>query len=288
MTYDNRSVREHMTPAPHTIDAELSVADAWERMRTLGVRHLPVIERGQIVAMLSEREVGWVCEMARCDPSAMPVADVATPSPCIVAPGTPLHDAVRLMAERRADSCAVVDDDRIVGILTTTDAMHLLAALLSARSGIHVCRLRPSEVRARILAEHQVLRSIYVEVEDLIGRVQEGERDADGSLRERCRELYQTLLGHIELENTILAPALRQTDGFGPVRADELLREHERQRAVLFEALASLDDGAALKLVRTVQPLIVSLRIDMAHEEQALLNPDLLKDDLVAVEASTG
>jgi hypothetical protein len=68
-----------------------------------------------------------------------------------------------------------------------------------------------------------------------------------------------------------------------------LLREHEQQRRLLRYALSSLDETtAASTLVLSVRSLLASLRADMVHEEHALLNPELLKDDTVDCDMMTG
>ena len=133
-----------------------------------------------------------------------------------------------------------------------------------------------------------MLRSIYEKTAELARRVLARDVDAQGHLRERCRELYQTLLRHIELEDAILAPALRETDAFGPVRAEALLREHRRQRNLLLEALDSTDARSTLELAHNVVLLIADLQVDMAHEEVALLDSELLKDDPISTSANSG
>jgi hypothetical protein len=143
---------------------------------------------------------------------------------------------------------------------------------------------RPSEVRALILAQHEALRVVYAELDALLISARRGDAEGERTLRERCRGLYQMLLRHMATEDAFLAPALREADGFGSVRADELLREHDRQRRLLRYVL-SPGDGTAVAL--TVAALLQDLRADMAHEEHALLDPDLLKDDPVDVGVCT-
>jgi CBS domain-containing protein len=52
------------------------------------------------------------------------VADVMTPNPVVVRPGTPLRSAIQTLAERRISGMPVVDDaGNVVGILSETDLM---------------------------------------------------------------------------------------------------------------------------------------------------------------------
>jgi len=46
-----------MVSDPITIDSSLNVQDAQEIMRSWGVRHLPVVENGQLVGVLSDRDI---------------------------------------------------------------------------------------------------------------------------------------------------------------------------------------------------------------------------------------
>jgi len=283
-----RPVGELMTPLPHVVGADQSVADALSRMRALGIRHMPVVHEDRVIGVLSEREASLIHDIPQCDPSIMAVGDLVSSEPCSVAPDAALSFAVESMAAAKSDCCVVLDDERMVGILTSSDIMHLLSTLLCSRSGPKDHGLRPSEVRARILAEHRVIRGLAQTIVQLAGQVLEGDEQADAPLRERSREMYQTLLRHIELEDTILAPIIRDVDSFGPVRAGQMQTEHERQRKELHDALAALDDSSAMGLAATTRELVKALLIDMGHEERALLHEDLLRDDLISVDTSTG
>jgi hypothetical protein len=278
-----------MTPVPNAVSVDQSVIDARERMQALGVHHLPVMEEGQLVGVVTERELRSIVDLGQADPAALAVGEVVSRGSCMtVAADTPLIDVVRDMADRGADCCAVIHEGQLAGILTTHDTLRLLVTMLSESGPPRGSSVRPSAVRERILSEHQVLRSIYEKTGELAQRVLASDLDAQGPLRERCRELYETLLRHIELENAILAPALHEADAFGAVRADELLQEHRRQRALLLEALDAADDQPALELAESVTRLIVDLHVDMAHEERALLDSELLKDDPISVGANSG
>jgi CBS domain-containing protein/hemerythrin-like domain-containing protein len=288
MPHSKRTIREQMTPLPHTIDDQQTVARAAERMEALGVHHLPVTRDEGLVGVLSSQDVELLRAVDPDAPSRIPVAEAMRTDICAVDPEKPLDGAVRAMAKGTTDCCVVATEGRVLGILTTTDALHLLADLLSARVGLADHGLAPSEVRERIVHEHESLRTMMERIETLAASVIDGDARADAALRTETRELYQTLLRHIELENAILAPALRETDAFGPARADGLLREHERQHGLLHSALASLDEHPAKELARTVASFIEDLRRDMEHEEKALLDPELLKDDPITTNSFTG
>jgi iron-sulfur cluster repair protein YtfE (RIC family) len=148
--------------------------------------------------------------------------------------------------------------------------------------------LRPRDVRALVRAQHAGLRSLCGEIDALLARVRHGDAQAERALREHCRALYQCLLRHVAFEDAIISPALRQTDGFGPERADELLHEHEGHRRLLRYAMSSFDEPrASVALLQTLPPLLESLRAGIAREERDLLDADVLPDDAVVAQTVT-
>lgn len=50
-------VADYMTPAPEVLQPDNELAEAAHRMLELGVRHLPVVRCGQLVGVLSVRDV---------------------------------------------------------------------------------------------------------------------------------------------------------------------------------------------------------------------------------------
>jgi len=151
-------------------------------------------------------------------------------------------------------------------------------------------RLRPSDVRARILGEHVEIRRLIDALEELAAEeAATGVRVPGrfGALRGR---LLEYLLAHIDVENALLVPALRELDAWGQVRAEALLRHHEEQRAWLASLLAATTapPPVGAELVRWVSIIAETLRDDMAHEERDLLHANLLRDDLVVLDAFGG
>ena len=283
------TLRELMTPVPHAVTADSTVAEARSRMRALGIRHLPVMHEGCVVGVLDEQTLVALCEHGSADPHALAVGDVLDREAwLLVGPEMPVTAVLQSMMERRVDCAAVVEQGELTGILTAQDLMPVLAEVLFTGAPRPSQPPRPSAVRTRILAEHSVLRALYGTIEGSARAVLEDEPDATGPLREDCRELCNILLRHIELENTVLAPALHELDAFGPVRAQQLIAEHERQRSVLTAMLVSIDEGRDRELAGDVLRLLGELRIDMAYEEETLLHPGLLRDDPVMPDTEAG
>ena len=122
-------VRDWMSPDPITGSPTTTIAEGRRLLHAHGIRHLPVVEDGRLVGVVSDRDL-------REDPTAVPRDDAAEreleavmSSPAhVVDVDAAIGDAARLMLSRRISALPVVDGDgAVVGLVTTTDC--LLASL---------------------------------------------------------------------------------------------------------------------------------------------------------------
>jgi acetoin utilization protein AcuB len=123
-------VRQFMTPAPHTIGPTRSLAVARHMMQEHGIRHLPVLDGGRIVGLLSERDLLLVETVPNVNPTNVRVEEAMVQEVLTVEPDTPVAEVVERMLERKAGSAVVCDGDRVVGVFTTIDALAALHELL--------------------------------------------------------------------------------------------------------------------------------------------------------------
>ncbi len=128
------TIREYMTPTPVTVGQEQTLAHAAEVMKQHGIRHLPVLHGGQLVGVVTERDVALLSAQEHLDPSKISVEDAMSPSTYSVGPDTPLRDVVAHLAAHRLGSAVVVDRaEHVHGIFTTVDGMQMLAELLAEK-----------------------------------------------------------------------------------------------------------------------------------------------------------
>ena len=137
MNLDEMTVADLMTREVMTIERNEHLRSVDDVMRLGRIRHLPVLdEAGRLVGVVSQRDlfhnavlkaIGYgshgmdkLLELLRVK-EAM-VTDVTT-----VPPDMPLRDAARIMIEDRIGCLPVVEDDKLVGILTETDMARLIA-----------------------------------------------------------------------------------------------------------------------------------------------------------------
>jgi CBS-domain-containing membrane protein len=116
-------VGEVMTRRLVTIGPEQDLVFANSLMSWSNVRHLPVVRDGALVGVLSDRDLArGRPPMGEPDPMAL-VADIMRSPPETASPDDDLGEAAARMAACRIDCLPVVDDGRLVGILTTTDVL---------------------------------------------------------------------------------------------------------------------------------------------------------------------
>lgn len=126
----NSTVRGAMSPTPHTIGSEQTLATAHALMRQHGVRHLPVLHGGKLLGIVSQRDLFFVESLKDVDPERVTVEEAMTQEPYVVDAETPLPEVVRTMAQSRYGAALVTEKSKVVGIFTAVDALHLLATLL--------------------------------------------------------------------------------------------------------------------------------------------------------------
>jgi acetoin utilization protein AcuB len=129
------SVKLAMTPFPYCVDVDASLAEAREMMVEHDIHHLPVTDHGDLVGVISGREValGTAIGSVR-DPSHEPrVREACVLHAYVVEDTTPLDEVVAYLAEHRLGSALVTRRGKLVGVFTVTDACRALAAWLRER-----------------------------------------------------------------------------------------------------------------------------------------------------------
>jgi len=137
-------VRDYMTPAPETLDAQQSLLEAVLLLRSTGFRHIPILEKGLLAGVLSERDL-WRYTPSMLIPTSAQeynrvfeetqIGTVMTRNPTSIAPDAPLLEAVELLSQRKLGCLPVLEEGRLVGIITVRDMLRALYHLLSQGSG---------------------------------------------------------------------------------------------------------------------------------------------------------
>lgn len=126
-----------MTPFPHHIDAGAPLAAAQAMMDEYDIRHLPVFENGDVVGVISERDLerAHIPGHQLSDETDLMVGDMCRRRPLFVDVGDPLDRVLTAMVDKRLGSVLVLKEGELAGVFTATDACHLLALLLLEQFG---------------------------------------------------------------------------------------------------------------------------------------------------------
>ncbi len=125
-----------MTRRVVVVGPDTSLATAWDLMLTLRIRHLPVVRDGLLLGIVSDRDalLHSAVEGEKIVAPAIPVAELMSPFPFVCDPSTTVADIVRTMTEQKIDAMPVLDpEDRLVGLVTSTDLLLLLIQYDEAR-----------------------------------------------------------------------------------------------------------------------------------------------------------
>lgn len=129
MQPNQKPISRYMSAAPISIAQTASLSAAIELMRDHDVRHLPVVEDGAPVGIVSERDLAMARSLVPDGWEEIPVAEAMTPEPYTVTADTPVAAVARSMADHRYGAVLVADAaGQLLGVFTTTDALKVLAA----------------------------------------------------------------------------------------------------------------------------------------------------------------
>ncbi|MFZ9887130.1 MAG: CBS domain-containing protein [Myxococcota bacterium] len=125
-------IRDIMTEAPIVAHATTTVGDALLQMRDAQIRHIPVLERGELVGMVSDRDLRtWSLDtLMRLSPEQATarlrhrVGALMTGVPITIEGEAELGEAIDLFLEHRVGALPVTaPDGSLVGILSYLDIL---------------------------------------------------------------------------------------------------------------------------------------------------------------------
>ena len=135
-------VRDVMTPDPITVALDATLADAWDLMREADIRHLPVVQAGALVGMVSDRDLASldVARVLATDGAdalrrtlATPVVRIMSSDVIFVEMEGDLDEVIELMLEHKVGAIPVVRSDArdVVGIVSYIDVLRAVRNLVA-------------------------------------------------------------------------------------------------------------------------------------------------------------
>lgn len=121
-------IERFMSTVLVVIAPEQPLMEAARLMRLHSIRHLPVVRKGRLVGILSQRDVHLLETLQDVDPARVLVEEAMVRDVFTVEPDEPIDRVASGMAERRIGTAVVAHGDKLLGLFTTTDALRALAA----------------------------------------------------------------------------------------------------------------------------------------------------------------
>jgi len=132
-------VKDYMTPDPIVLAPDDTLRRARQLMEEHRLRRFPVLDEGRLVGIVTDRDVrsagmsSAVMQERRYVEYVLDriqVGGIMTPHPITVNPETPIKEAAALILEKKIGGLPVVDGEELVGMITETDLIKALMALV--------------------------------------------------------------------------------------------------------------------------------------------------------------
>jgi CBS domain-containing protein len=120
-------VREAMVPEPRTLAADATTQEAGELLLRPEVRAVFVCEDERLVGVVTRKTLVREVVAAGRDPRATPVAEIVEPPNYTIGSDMDIDEAFRFLEEHDLERVPVVEDGRLVGVLSRAVLQRRLA-----------------------------------------------------------------------------------------------------------------------------------------------------------------
>jgi acetoin utilization protein AcuB len=154
-------VSSWMSSPVHTVRPRTTAGEAVGLLRAHGIRHLPVMEGDRVVGVVTDRDLRGADAARRVDAiMSHPVV--------VVSPRTAMDKAARLLFDRRIGCLPVIEEGKLVGILTQTDAVAALVNMMRVQVGGGIGEVVVVYRSDAMALAHSAVRSLGLEVARLL------------------------------------------------------------------------------------------------------------------------
>lgn len=126
-------VRDWMTPNPLTVTSNVTIPEAYWMMVNNKIRRLLVVDDENLVGIVTIEDLRQKIPFTTFSMDAVrasdilahyPIGKIMSLNPKTTSPDTPLVKAAQLMLENNISTLPVMDDDKLVGIITESDIFY--------------------------------------------------------------------------------------------------------------------------------------------------------------------
>jgi len=131
-----------MTLNPIVIDPNISLLEVLHLMKVDNIRRLPVVAHGKLAGIVTKKDLIKTSSLTIYELNYLlaktPVKEVMTKDPITVTPDTTIDEASVIIRDNQISGLPVVEDGKVVGIITETDLFDILVRLIDFRRGIRL------------------------------------------------------------------------------------------------------------------------------------------------------
>ncbi len=127
------TVGKFMSTSVETINAGKTLKDAKDLMAKQKIHHLPVTANNEVIGIISDRDIKAALGIIGIDLSHTIIQDVCKDEVYMVDPEMPLDVVVETMARKHYGSVVVMQNNKLVGILTLIDVCKALCFIINER-----------------------------------------------------------------------------------------------------------------------------------------------------------
>jgi acetoin utilization protein AcuB len=128
-------ISKYMTEFPYTIAIDASVASARRMMLDHSVRHLPVLDGGNLVGIISDRELDVMETIKRTTDTSTTIELAFSRVVLKFSRDEPWPNVCRKMIEKKAECALICENRKLIGVFTWIDAMKKLLEDNAAADG---------------------------------------------------------------------------------------------------------------------------------------------------------
>jgi acetoin utilization protein AcuB len=146
-------VSDWMSRPVHTVTPATMANEAVGLLRRHRIRHLPVMEGDRVVGVVTDRDLRGVA-------AETPVSTFMSRPVVVVSPRTAIDKAARLLFDRRIGCLPVIEDGKLIGILTQTDAVAALVHFVRLQVGGRHAEVTVANTPDAMAIAHRALRGL--------------------------------------------------------------------------------------------------------------------------------
>jgi CBS domain-containing protein len=133
---EETKVQNIMTRDLHTLEADNVLDLADDLMSMARIRHIPIVERGKVVGIVSQRDLffsalvkalGFQQKEQKDLMKTIRAREVMSQPVITISPDASVKEAARLMGENKIGCLPVVKDKQFIGLVTETDILRYVA-----------------------------------------------------------------------------------------------------------------------------------------------------------------